>query len=189
MNEDQDWNELRDTWKKDSPTSSGMASIVKAVKTRSRVETLLWWLGLLVPSSSIAGITFWWMLHRSVQAYTFTVIAWSAFFSFGSYLLSTRESASDLALETTSALDKRSKSLSKTAQWLDFGRTLIGVECVICVGFWIALHLNELASAWKLSAVIAVGGIFLHLIFSRILARTRRELCGLETIAADLRKE
>jgi hypothetical protein len=189
MNEDHDWNQLQDTWKRNSPISRGMASAAKAVKTASRMATWRLWLGSLAACSTIAIITLWWMLHRSLQGYTFMVIAWSVFLSFGSYLLSSRESASDLALETTTALEKRSKSLAKTAQWLDFGRTLIGVECLICIGYWIALHHNELGSALKTTAVIAFGGFFFYLMFSRILTRTRRELRGLESIAAALRKE
>jgi Na+/melibiose symporter-like transporter len=189
MNDDQDWKQLQDTWKTNSAISKGTASGAKAVKTASRMAAWRLWLGSLAICSTIAVITLWWMLHRSVQGYTFMVIAWSAFFSLGSYVLSTRESASDLALETTTALEKRSKSLAKTAQSLDFGRTLIAVECFICIGFWIALHLNELGSALITAAAIAFGGSFLYLMFSRSLAKTRLELRGLDSIAADLRKE
>jgi hypothetical protein len=127
------------------------------------------------------------MLHRSVQSYTFTVIAWSAFFSFGSYLLGTRQSASDLALDTTTALRKRSKTLTRGAQLLDFGRSLIGVETLICVGFWIALHHGERNQIVPVvAAVILFGGLVLYSGLSWILVRTRRELSGLESIAAAL---
>jgi hypothetical protein len=186
MNEDHDWNHLEDTWKSDSPVSSGIASVVDRVKTDSRLAAWRKWLISLTVSSTIAVITSWCMLHRSVQSYTFTVIAWSAFFSFGSYLLATRQSASDLALDTTTALRKRSKTLTRGAQLLDFGRSLIGVETLICVGFWIALHHGERNQILPVVAAILFAGLVLYSGLSWILVRTRRELSGLESIAAAL---
>jgi len=126
------------------------------------------------------------MFHRSVQSYTFTVIAWSAFFSFGHYLWSTRESANDLAVETTTALRTRSKKLARGAQLLDFGRSLIGVETLICLGFWIALHCRERSQIFSVGAGIVLGGFLFYSGLSWVLVRTRRELNGLESIAEAL---
>lgn len=156
------------------------------MKTDSRLAAWRKWLISLAACSTIAVITSLCMLHRSVQSYTFTVIAWSAFFSFGSYLLGTRQSASDLALETTTALKKRSKTLTRGAQLLDFGRSLIGVETLICAGFWIALRHDERSQIMPVSAAIVFGGLVLYSSLSWILVRTRREPSGLESIAAAL---
>lgn len=186
MNEDHDWNQLEDTWKSDSPVSSGIAFVVERVKTDSRLAVWRKWLVCLTASSTIAVISSWCMLHRSVQSYTFTVIAWSAFFSFGSYLLGTRQSASDLALETTTALKRRSNKLIRGAQLLDFGRSLIGVETLICVGFWIALHHAGRSQNLPVVAAILLGGLAVYSGLSWILMRTRRELRGLESITAAL---
>lgn len=186
MNED--WKNLEDAWKASSPVSSSTASAVKTAKSDSRWAAWRLWLVVLAACSTIAIITSWCMLHRSVQGFTFTVIAWSAFFSFGSYLLSTRESPSDLALETTTALERRAKSLTRGAQLLDFGRTLIGVETAICVGFWIALHHDELSALLRITAAMVFLGLGLYIILSRVLAKTRRDLGGLESIAAALRE-
>ena len=188
MNEDQDWNHLENAWKESSPIASDVAQAVKQVKTDDRMAACRWWISISAVSVAIAMITWWCALYRSVETYTFTVIAWSAVLSLGSYLLSSRGSASDLAAETTTALERRVRSLSRAAQLLEFGRTLIGVEVLICAGFWIALHHRDLASVLKVTGGILFAGISLYLVFTRILARTRGELRGLESIATDLRK-
>jgi hypothetical protein len=188
MNEDHDWNQLKNTWKESPPISSDIALAVKQVKTDDRMAAWRLWVSASVACVTIAVTTSWCVLHRSAQAYTFTVIAWSAIFSLGSYLLSSRESARDLATETTTALEKRSRSLSRAVQLLEFGRTLIGVEILICVGFWIALHHQDLISVLRITGVILFTGVSLYLVFSRILARTRGESRRVESIATDLRK-
>jgi hypothetical protein len=189
MNEDRDWNYLEDTWKAGTPLPNRTVSAVEAAKAGSRLAAWRVWLSCLAACSTVAVMTSWCALHRSLQSYTFTVIAWSAFFSLVSYLLSTRESVSDLALETTTALERRSKSLARGTQLLDFGRTLIGVEMLICVGFWIALHRGERGQVLPGTGAMVFGGLVLYICLSWILARTRRELKGLRSIAADLRKE
>jgi hypothetical protein len=189
MNEDRDWNYLKHAWKADFPLPNGTVSAVEAAKAGSRFAAWRLWLSCLAACSTIAVVTLWCALHRSLQSYTFTVIAWSAFFSLGSYVLSTRESVSDLALETTTALERRSRSLAKGTQLLDFGRTLVGVETLICVGFWIALHLGERGQVVPVAGAIVFGGLVLYLGLSWILTRTRGELNRLKSIASDLREE
>jgi hypothetical protein len=189
MNEDQDWNQLRDAWKGEPPVSPAVtSSTLKRVKKESRHAAWRTWLISLTTCSTIAFITSLCMLHRSVLSYTFTVIAWSAFFAFGSYLLGTRDFAGDLALATTAALKTRTKRLMRGAQLLNFGRSLVGVETLICLGFWIALRHNEGSKIWFAASMIAFAGLFLCGSLSWVLARTRRELSGLESIATALHK-
>jgi hypothetical protein len=183
MNEDQDWNQLENEWK-EGAASSDIAQVVKQVKADDRSAAWRLRLGAAAACVAIAVSTSWCVLHRSVEVYTFTVIGWSAIFSLGGYLLSSRESASDLAADTTTALKKRARSLSKAAQLLDFGRTLIGVEAVICVGFWIALHQQNLRWALQMTGIILSAGVFLYIAFSRLLVSTRGELQRLESIVA-----
>jgi len=186
MNEDHDWNQLADTWKADSSVSSGFGLVTERVRANSLLAVWRSWVISLAACSTIVVITSLCMLHRSVQSYTFTVIAWSAFLSFGSYLAGTSQSASDLGLETTTVLRKRSKALTRGAKLLDFGRSLVGVETLICLGFWIALHHDERRRILSVAFVIVFGGVVLYSSLSWILVRTRRELCGLESIAAAL---
>jgi hypothetical protein len=188
MNEDQDWNQIENAWKASSPIASDIAQAVKQVQSDDRAAACRLWISISAACVAIVVITSWCAFYRSVETYTFTVIAWSAVFSLGSYLLSSRESASDLMAETSTALERRARSLSRAAKLLEFGRTLIGVEILICAGFWIALHHRDLASVLRMTGGILFAGISLYLVFTRILARTRGELRGLESIATDLRK-
>jgi hypothetical protein len=72
----------------------------------------------------------------------------------------------------------------RSAQRLDFSRSLISVETLICAGFWIALHPGEASRVWPLAAAIACGGFLLVGGLSWLLSRTRREMTGVESIAS-----
>jgi hypothetical protein len=187
MNEDQDWDRLGDSWKEEPSTSVPVAlPALEKVKKQSLQAAWRTRLILLTVCSVIAFITSLCVLRRSAMSYTFTVIAWSAFFSFGSYLLSTHESPGDLALETTAALARRSKKLERGTQLLDFARSLVGVETLICMGFWIVLRHREQQEIWFNATMIALGGSLLYGSLSLILAKTRRELSGLQSISTEL---
>jgi hypothetical protein len=189
MNEDHDLNQLQDAWKGEPPVSpAATSSTLKRVKIESRYAAWRTWLISLTTCSIIAFFTSLCVLHRSVLSYTFTVIGWSAFFAFGSYLLGTRDFPDDLALETTTALKTRMKRLMKGARLLDFGRSLVGVETLICLGFWIVVRHSDGNSIWFAASMIAFGGVFLYGSLSWALARTRRELSGLESITTALHK-
>jgi hypothetical protein len=75
------------------------------------------------------------MRQQSAARCTFTVIAWSGIFAFFSYWLSARESIGDATLPTTAHVSARATRLRRSGQWLDIGRSLIGVETLICLGF------------------------------------------------------
>jgi len=98
--------------------------------------------------------------------------------------LSARDSIDDTTLPTTSHLSTRAARLRRSAQWLDFSRSLISVETLICAGFWIALHPGEASRVWPLAAAIACGGFLLVGGLSWLLSRTRREMTGVESIAS-----
>jgi hypothetical protein len=186
MNEDRDWNQLVNAWKAETAASSTASSSLGSAKAHFRLAGMRRWMICLAAFSGIAFITSLCFMHQSASDYTFTVIAWSAFFSFGSFWVSQHDPAAELARTTTEALASRSRRLHRSAQLLDFGRVLVGVETLISLGFWIALHRGDATPLWGGAVPIAFIGLLLYGSLSVVLKRTRRELGRLESIVAAL---
>jgi hypothetical protein len=181
MNEDRDWKELGEAWKEGIVTDE-VAGLARQVRSAARWKAWRTGAALLVVLAAVATITLAVMLHRSVAAYTFTVIAWSAVFALASFLLATRESAGDYALATTSALAVRVRKLGRRAQVLEFGRVLVGVEALICFAYWIVLHVGHGRVIWVGALAIGAAGtaVYNALVLGR--SRARRELQALGAV-------
>jgi hypothetical protein len=186
MNEDRDWNQLGNAWKAEAAAFSAASSGLGSTKAHFRLAAMQRWMIYLAAFSGIAFVTSLCFMRQSASNYTFTVIAWSAFFSFGSFWVSQHDPAGELARETTAALASRSRRLHRSAQLLDFGRVLIGVETLISLGFWIALHRGDSRPLWGGAVPIAFIGLLLYGSLSVVLKRTRRELGRLGSIVAAL---
>jgi len=183
MNEDRDWKELGEAWKEGIVTDE-VAGLARQVRSAARWKAWRTGAASLAVLAVVATITLAVMLHRSVAGYTFTVIGWSAIFALASFLLATRESAGDYALATTSALAVRVKKLGRREQSLEFARVLVGVEALVCLGFWIALHVGHGRVIWVGALAIGFGGVAVYnaLVWGR--GRARRELQALGAVKA-----
>lgn len=182
--ENREWKELEAAWKE--PESAGGNAAPQQIRFASRIGAGRDGLILTVSCLAIAAITWLCWSRASLGTYTFAIIAWSAFLSFASYVLATRDRAAELALDTAAALRMRSRRLARAAALLEFGRVLTGVETLICAGFWLALHVRQgWACLWG-TAGIAVGGFLLYGRLSSSLTLLRRELNGLQAMLAEL---
>jgi hypothetical protein len=196
-NDDRDWRELGEAWRTEPPdtasppdaASATATSTTARVKRASRRASIRGWYLGLTTCVAIAFVTSLSFAHRSIVSYTFTVIAWSAFLALGGYLLGTREPASESALATLVALTTRASRLSRTAQLLEFGRTLVGVETFICIGFWLALHYRGETHNWMIAIAMMSAGLALFVTLSALLAKTRHEIDGLESIASAIGRD
>jgi hypothetical protein len=180
MNEE--WKDLEEAWQAaDQPVQARRMRMGKHPGPRRTLT-------IVAAAVSLAGFvgSLWVLLHQSAMAYTFGIIFWSAWFSLGGYWVSTREPADEAALPAISALERRLRRLERSGDWLQFGRTLVGVETLLCVGFWVVLGHGE-TSAWGwIMWVIVPAGVLTYASLSAMLQRVRQQREGLAAIAGEL---
>jgi small-conductance mechanosensitive channel len=181
VNEDRDWNQLGNTWRSGPQTAllTSRSQTIPAAARRASRRRILTCAAVVTAVVFITSLCF---LRRSIEVYTFAVIVWSALFSFGGYFIAVQERARDLALATTDALRTRSRRLARTIQLLEFARVLVGVETIICAGFWIVSRFGAWSHAWAPASLIVIFGILLYCVLSWSRLRTRREHYVLEAL-------
>lgn len=180
-NGEQEWKEMEETWQsgEDARGAEGNGR-----KLRRRAVYLQGWVAAAAAISvAVFGASVWLLRKGSEEAYTFVVILWSAYFSAGMTWVRFREPAGEVALATVDALQRRARRLERRGQWLDFARTLVGVEVLIGGGFWMVFARGGSAPEW-MTAVILLGGGLLYGSLWGTLQRVRRERAGLAAVAA-----
>lgn len=189
MNEE--WKDLEEAWQAEPAGKEAKAGEAGRVMAGRRAAAFL--RGWVVTAAAVSVVVFlaslWLLLRWSEGAYTLAVILWSAYFSAGAYWVSMREPAGEDALPTVDALGQRVRRLERSGQWLDFSRTLVGVEVLIAAGFWMVLGRGEGAAVgWIVGAILLGGGLLYGALWGT-LQRVRREREGLAAVAAEMIRE
>jgi hypothetical protein len=182
MNDDRDWKQLADAWRTGAETASPSSDEIRNVGIESRRAERRRILVLVAALAAIALITTLCLLRRSIEGYTFAVIGWSALLPLGGYIIALQERGGDLTLATTDAFGKRSNQLAKTIQLLEFARVLLGVETIICIGFWITLRHGNQNYQW-IALLIALCGGALYATLGWVLANIRKQHASMTALA------
>lgn len=182
MDWDQEWKAMAEEWK------AGTAMIAQAPR-RMRGGRPVFRERWVVVATAISVAVFvgslWILLERSEVAYTFGVILWSAYFALGGFWVSTREPADEAAQAVTQALDRRARRLERSSTWLEFARTLLGVESILCAVFWLVLE-RERGGAGPMAAGFLLIGVLGYGSLTKRLRAVRREREGLDAMAEEM---
>jgi hypothetical protein len=181
---DPEWTAMEAEWK------AGMESVAAARGELRRVGRGFrslpgWAMAAAAVSAAVFAASLWILLERSEAAYTFGVILWSAYFALGGFWVSTREPADEAAQAVAQALDRRARRLERSSAWLEFARTLLGVESILCAVFWLVLERERggagpMAAGFLLAGVLGYGGL------TQRLRAVRREREGLDAMAEEM---
>lgn len=182
---DPEWTAMEAEWKAGTESVAAARAELRRVG-RGFASLPGWGMGAVAVSVAVFAASLWMLLQRSELGYTFGVILWSAYLSAGAFWLSLREPAGEAALATVDALGQRAGRLERSGRRLDFARTLVGVEAILCAAFWLVFEhgtgeAGTVAAGFLLIGVVGYGGL------TRVLRGMRRERAELAAMAEDLR--
>jgi len=189
MNEE--WKDLEEAWRAEPAREAANAAEAGRFMAGRRAAAFLrgWVVTAAAVSVAVFLASLWLLLRWSEGAYTFAVLLWSAYFSAGAYWVSMREPPGEYARPTVDALGRRAQRLERSGHWLDFARTLVGVEVLIAAGFWMVLARGGREGAeWLVMAILLAGGLLYGRLWG-MLQRVRRERNELAAVVAELIRE